>query len=217
MTGPTSDAPATAGSPAEPPRSDRIADGPARLRLGIAVVCLIAGWSIVVLPTVYAPRVLVGVALAVVGLVLVPIRSLPAGAALPYRVWLVINALALALPVIGLFSSWSNSTLLLAGVIALVASVHLAALAGQRVAADAGLDDLARRFGAHLKIAAVGDAVLLVALALWALDGAVGSMLLAGGAVAGTSAAALLYGWGGLQVGVDAADLTSAAAERDHG
>lgn len=209
MTGSTDDVATT------PSAGGAVADGPTRLRLGIAVVCLVAGWSIVVLPTVYAPRVLVGVALAVAGLVLVPIRSLPAGAALPYRAWLVVNALALALPVVGLFSSWSNSTLLLAGAIALVATVHLAALAGQRVTADAGLDDLARRFGVHLRIAALGDAVLLVALALWALNGAVGSLVLAGGAVAGTSAATLLYGWAGLQVGVDAADLTSAAAERD--
>jgi len=209
VTGPTDDV------TSRPSADAALADGPARLRLGIAVVCLVAGWSIVVLPTVYAPRVLVGVALAVAGLVLVPIRSLPAGAALPYRAWLVVNALALAIPVIGLFSSWSNGTLLLAGAIALVATVHLAALAGQRVTADAGLDDLARRFGTHLRIAALGDVVLLVSLALWALNGAVGSLVLAGGAVAGTSAATLLYGWAGLQVGVDAADLTSAAAERD--
>lgn len=173
-------------------------------RLRWATLVVVVGWAVTVLPPVYAPRVLIGAAITVVGLVLVPLSSLPASVVPLARTWFLANVAALAIPVVGLFLSWPNATLLLGGAVALVATLHLAPIAGRRLAPELDDDEQQHSWATDLRLALAGDVALAVTAAAWALTAAAGAAVLAGLAVVAAGTAVGLYAWAGIRIGVDA-------------
>lgn len=177
-------------------------DGRVPARLLWPAVAVAVGWVVVVLPAVYAPRVLVGAVAVIAGLVLLAGGPLPSGVRPVFQGWLVANAAALAVPVIGYFAGWPNATLLLGGFLALLATLHLGPLAGAKLGTAADDDALVAAWRNSLRLVLAGDAAMVITGIAWLANDAVGSVVLAGLAVAAMSAAALLYAWAALQQGV---------------
>jgi hypothetical protein len=184
----------------EPTTEGRV---PARLLWPALAVAV--GWVVVVLPAVYAPRVLVGAVAVIAGLVLLAGGPLPSRVRPVFQAWLVANVVALAVPVIGYFADWPNATLLLGGFLVVLATLHLGPVAGERLSSAAGDDDLTVAWRNTVRLVLAGDAAMAATGLAWLANstiGDVGSVVLAGLAVAAQSAAALVYTWAALQQGV---------------